>query len=184
MLPLRRISPAPRARRAAALATALLATGGLTACTAEQNAQSNDLTGVQGEVQDTIERFSDLADQGRAATICDEILGEQLRTALGGADCTAGVKKAIDNADYTNLNVDKVDVDAAKTTAVATIKPVEDADQRRALTLTRTDAKGRWTIAALDPTGKTKLPSGGTTPATTPAGTTPAETTPGSTPKE
>lgn len=176
----RKSSPA-RARRAAALAAALLATGGLTACTAEQNAQTEEFTGAKGEVQTTIERLSTFADKGSAASICKDLLGEDLVKAFGGAQCEAGVKKAIDNADYTNLNVTSIDVDDAKVTAVARIKPVEDDDARRAFTLSRADDKAHWKIVALDPTGKTKLPAAG---GTTPAGTTPAETTPGSTPKE
>lgn len=181
MSPLRHRSPA-RARRAAALAAALLATGGLTACTAEQNTQSEDFTGAKGEVQQTVERLSTFADKGSAASICKELLGEPLVAAFGGAaGCEAGVKTAIDNADYTNLNVTAVDIDDAQLTAIARIEPADAGDGRRAITLSRADAKARWKIIALDPTGKTKLPA---VAGTTPAGTTPAETTPGSTPKE
>jgi hypothetical protein len=45
VLPDRQSLPA-RTRRAAALAAALLATAGLTACTSEQNAQTTDFTGA------------------------------------------------------------------------------------------------------------------------------------------
>lgn len=180
MPPLRRNSTA-RARRVTAVAATLLAAGGLSACTAEQNAQTTEFDGAKGEVQQTIERLSTFADKGSAASICNELLGDVLVKAFGGAECEAGVKRAIDNADYTNLNVAAVDVDPAKTTAIARIKPVEDEDQRRAITLSRADPKARWEIVALDPTGKTQLPEA---VGTTPSGTTPAQTTPRSTPKE
>lgn len=178
----RRNSPAPRARRAATVAAVLLATGGLTACTADQNAQTEEFSGAKGEVQTTIERFSDLADQGAASSICRELLGDALKTALGGEQCADGVKAAINGADYTNLDVASVNVDKAEMTAIARIKPVEDEDARRAITLARTDPKARWKIVALDPTGKTQLSE--SVAATTPASTTPAKTTPGTTPKE
>lgn len=180
VLPDRQSFPA-RTRRAAAVAAALLATVGLAACTSEQNAQTTDFTGPKGEVQKVVERLSDLADRGDASTICKELLGDALVKSLGGADCEAGVKAAINGADYTNLDVASVDVDTAKTSAIARIKPVEDSDARRAITLSRADDKARWQIVALDPTGKTQLPEA---VGTTPASTTPAETTPGSTPKE
>lgn len=173
---LRHRSPA-RARRAAALAAALLATGGLTACTAEQNTQTEDFTGAKGDVQRTVERLSTFADKDSAALICKELLGEQLVAAFGGAaKCEAGVQTAIDRADYTNLNVTAVDIDDAQVTAIARIEPADENDGRRALTLARADDKARWKIIALDPTGKATLPAA--------SGTTPAGTTPGSTPKE
>ncbi|MBJ7472343.1 MAG: hypothetical protein JHD16_13635 [Solirubrobacteraceae bacterium] len=179
MLPASRPSLAPRARRAAVLLLAAAATGGLAACSTDNNAQTDDLPGARGEVQDAIKRLADLADRDDGTAICRELLSPTLRTALGDAQCAKNVETAIKASDYTSLNVDSVTVDAAETTAVAQIKPVEDADARRSVTLTRKTKSDPWTILALDPTGKTKLPAG-----STPAGTTPAETTPAaSTPK-
>ncbi len=178
MLTASRPTTAPRARRALALLLAASATVGLAACAGEQRQQASDLTGVQGEVQDAVQKLADRAENDDAAGICRDLLGPELKAALGGdAQCEANVKDAILNADYTSLNVDTVKVDPAKLTAVAQIKPVEDADARRSITLARSDAKARWLITALDPTGKTTLPEGGTTR----SGTTPAETTPKST---
>ena len=178
MLPALRPSTTPRARRALSVLLATSATIGLAACGAEQKAQTDDFTGAQGEVQDVVQKLADLAEKDDAAGICSKVLGPQLKQSLGGdAGCAAGVKDAIQNADYTSLNVVAVTVDTAGLMGVAQIKPVEDADARRSITVSRKTKSAPWLITALDPSGKTKLPA--TTPTgTTPESTTPAKTTP------
>lgn len=172
-----RPSHASRARRALALLLATTATVTLAACAGQQASQTDELTGDQGQVQDVVQKLADRAERDDASGICRDLLAAELKTALGGAACAAKVEAAIKAADYTGLDVASVAVDSAGTTAVAQIKPVEATDQRRSITVTRAAKTGPWLIAALDPSGKTKLP--GTTPsATTPTKTTPAGTTP------
>ena len=179
MLLAARPSIAPRARRALALLLAATATAGLTACGGQSASQSEELTGDKGQVQDVVQKLADRADRDDASGICRDLLDTKLKAALGGEACADKVENAIKSADYTGLDVASVTIDAAGTTAVAQIKPVEATDERRSITLTResTAKTSPWLISALDPTGKTKLP------ATTPSGTTPRETTPASTPK-
>ncbi len=177
MLLAARPSTAPRARRALTLLIATSAMGGLAACAPQGGSQTEEFTGDKGQVQDVVQKLADRAGDDNAAGICRELLAAELKAALGGDACAEKVEASIKASDYTSLNVSSVTIDAAGTTAVAQIKPVEDADARRSITLTRTSKTTPWLISALDPTGKTKLPG------TTPAGTTPAETTPASTPK-
>lgn len=172
-----RPSTAPLARRALALLIAAAATGGLAACNGDRSAQTEDLTGAAGEAQDVVQKLADRAERDDAAGICRDLLATELRTALGDGDCADRVKDAIRNADYTSLNVVAVKLDGPGLTAVAQVKPVEDADARRSITLKRSTKTAPWTISALDPTGKTTLPG------SAPVSTSPAETTPASTPK-
>lgn len=177
MLLAARPSTAPRARRALTLLIAATAMGGLAACAPQGESQTEEFTGDKGQVQDVIQKLADRANDDNAASICRELLGAELKASLGGSACADKVAASINAADYTSLDVASVTIDAAGTTAVAQIKPVEDTDARRSITLTRTSKTTPWLISALDPTGKTKLPG------TTPEGTTPAQTTPASTPK-
>ena len=160
----------------ALVATAAAVTLG--ACTAQGTSSDKEFTGEKKKVADVIEKLAVRTDRGDTDNVCRELLGDPLKAALGGeAGCPASLKRAIDNADYTQLRIDTIDIDAAKTRAVARIKPVEDPDLRRSITLQRAATSAPWLVTVLDPTGKTKLNAG-----TTPAATTPAETTPASTP--
>jgi hypothetical protein len=102
-----RSQPVHRFAFLALLATAALALGG---CGAAQSSSSSKFQGEQAQVAKVV---SDLATAGRrkdTAKICSDVLSRslvaQIRTA--GSDCEAEMKKAIDDADDFDLEVQTV----------------------------------------------------------------------------
>ncbi len=126
-------------------------------------------------MSDVVTKLSDLADDRKAADICNDLFTDKLRKAfakVGGGDCSKPVLSAIRNADYTRLAVDAIDLngpEASATTAVARIKVTTDGP-KRTITLVHSTVKAPWLIDAFGAS------AGVTTPKT--AGTTPAASTP------
>lgn len=157
------------ARRGGAALAALLASVSLAACTTDQSAQTDELPGAQGEVQKVVKSLSDRADDGDAAGICSALLTENAKAAFAkNGDCAAGVKAAIDAADYITLDVKSVKVTGDE--AVATVTRVDKDTGDSQLVLERGAAGQPWKIAAFgDAAAKAVAGTTATTPATTPS---------------
>jgi hypothetical protein len=95
---------------AALLATAALAAAG---CGAAQTNSSSKFKGEQGQVAKVVDDLSSAGQHKDAAKICSSILSKSLVAQLkaAGADCQQEMKKAIDDADSYDLQVQSVTVD-------------------------------------------------------------------------
>lgn len=105
----------------------------LVGCTQTETSSVGDF---QGAERDVAQRVADLADAGtkrKPADICGGIVSEDLQTqiAQGGADCTSEMKKAVEDADDFDLQVEDVTVTGG--TATARVKSTD-----RDRTVTRT----------------------------------------------
>jgi hypothetical protein len=170
------LPPRLRSPRPLLIAAALGAPFALAACTAQD--PDTKFEGAKAEVRDVVTKLSDLADDGKAKDICSDLLTETLQNEFakaGDGDCAKAVDLAVRNADYTQLTVDKIDLngtDAKATTAVATIITQTDGP-KRGIRLVHSDTKAPWLIDAFIST------LSGTSPAaTSPAATSPTPTTP------
>ena len=95
---------------AALLATAALAAGG---CGAAQTNSSSKFKGDQGQVAKVVDDLSSAGQKKDAAKICNNILSKSLVAQLkaAGGDCQQEMKKAIDDADSYDLQVQGVSID-------------------------------------------------------------------------
>lgn len=166
------MTASPGTRRAVGLVAAGLATMSLAACAPQGDSKTDDFSGVEGEVQDTVQKLADRADDGNAAAICRELFTPKLQaTVARGGTCADGVERAIQNADYTTLDVQIVRISQSDPTkASAIIDTVEDTGQRQLNLIKGTD--GKWRIDSLavkvsptSPAASTPAPSA-TTPTT------------------
>jgi hypothetical protein len=93
----------------ALLAAAALAVGG---CGAAQTNSSSKFKGEQGQVAKVVDDLASAGQHKDAAKICDQILSAQLVAQLrqAGGNCQTEMKKAIDDADNYDLQVQSVTV--------------------------------------------------------------------------
>ncbi|MDO9355635.1 MAG: hypothetical protein Q7T55_18185 [Solirubrobacteraceae bacterium] len=173
---LRSLLTLPSGRAAATLLTVLAASVTLGACTASENTGSTELSGEEGRVQDVVEKFTEYADDDRAAAICKDLFTPEAQTAVAkGADCAKAVQTLIDATDFTALDVDSVKITG--TTAVATIVKTKRATEDRKIVLVQDAAKAPWKIsafgneAAKGVDGSTPEAAAATTPDATPKST-------------
>ena len=106
--------------RRAAIAAALALPVAVTGCTATGSSSSSKFTGAEADVAKVVSDLSTAGKRKDAQKICTEILSQQLVRQLSdaGTSCAAEMKKAIDDADDFNLDVQSVDVKGNKATAV------------------------------------------------------------------
>jgi hypothetical protein len=126
---------------------ALLAALALASCTTSSDS-SSDFEGDQREVASAVEDLQSAASDDDASEICRTLLAKSLLDELQGRgeECTTAVKRALDAADTTELDVQSVQVSG--TTATARVESGSgDNATTRTVRLTR---EGRnWKIAAL-----------------------------------
>ncbi|HEY7073909.1 MAG TPA: hypothetical protein VH418_01005 [Solirubrobacteraceae bacterium] len=91
------------------LAAAALAAGG---CGAAQTNSSSKFKGEQGQVAKVVDDLSSAGQKKDAAKICNSILSQSLVAQIkaAGADCQQEMKKAIDDADSYDLQVQSVTI--------------------------------------------------------------------------
>jgi len=128
-----------------AVLIALFAAMLLTGCTQTQTT-SNDFTGERKQVAD---RVADLADDGqrkRADAICENLLADELvkQVSAAGSSCAAEMKKAIDDADDFDLDVQKVTVSGSTATA-----DVRRGDDGPTVTMRFAKENGQWRATSL-----------------------------------
>jgi uncharacterized lipoprotein YmbA len=93
----------------ALLAAAALVLGG---CGAAQTNSASKFKGEQGQVAKLVDDLASAGQKKDAAKICDQILSQQLVAQLrqAGGNCQVEMKKAIDDADNYDLQVQSVTV--------------------------------------------------------------------------
>ena len=128
-----------------AVLIALFAAMLLTGCT-QTRTTSNDFTGERKQVAD---RVADLADDGqrkRADAICENLLADELvkQVSAAGSSCAAEMKKAIDDADDFDLDVQKVTVSGSTATA-----DVRRGDDGPTVTMRFAKENGQWRATSL-----------------------------------
>jgi hypothetical protein len=176
----RRLLTPPSARTAATLLTILATSVTLGACTSSQSSSGSakQLSGEEGRAQDVVEKFTEYADDDKAAAICRELLTPAAAKAVSqGSDCATAVQALIDATDYTALDVESVKITG--TTAVATIVKTKRATNETKIVLVQAAPKDPWKIAGFGTAAAAAAPTGveGSTPeSTTPVGTTPKAT--------
>jgi hypothetical protein len=161
-----------RSPRPLLLMAAFVAPFGLGACTA-QSTDTGSFKGAKKEVQDVVIKLSDLAEDRKSADICEDLFSEQLTSdfaKVGGGDCAKAVDRAVRNADYTKLTIDKIDLNgnnAGAVQAFARIKVQKDGPTRT-VRLVRSKTKAPWLIDGFDDAASAQTPAGTTpTPTTT-----------------
>lgn len=164
------------ARRLLAFAGLAAASVTLAACAPQDSKQTSDLTGTQGEVQDVVQKLADRADDGNSAAICRELFTAKLQAALAkGGTCADNLEKAIDNSDYTSLNVRTVRLSASNgAQAQAIVRTLED-DGDRQINLVK-GSGGKWQIDSFKnkvtpASDLSTTPTDGRAPSSTPATT-------------
>jgi len=123
----------------------LLAALLLAGCT-QQPTASNDFEGPEKAVAQVVLDLSEDAQRGRQAHVCGEILSERLqRSVAGDSSCDSEVKKAFEDADAAQIEVDDVTITGDRATAVVHSDDREK-EVRRTFELVRED--GGWRIAS------------------------------------
>lgn len=121
----------------------------LSACGQTSKDSASDFTGDQKAVAQTVEDLQTASKKHDGKKICTSLLAPalvaQIKTASKGA-CDTVVKKALDDADSDELQVQKVTITG--TTAAAVVKS-EAGDQHRTDTLKLVKDGGAWKIATL-----------------------------------
>jgi hypothetical protein len=134
--------------RPLAVLLALVAALTLAACGGAGSDSSSDFEGEQREVASAVEDLQSAASDEDASEICRTLLAQSLLQELrsNGVECTTAVKKALDAADTTDLDVQSVQVNG--TTATARVESGSgDSATTRDVRLAR---EGRnWKISAL-----------------------------------
>jgi hypothetical protein len=131
-----------RTRAAILLAVAATATG----CGASKSTAGN-FKGEAGLAAKAVEDIQAAASKRDAAKICRDLISKSLRAevAAGGTSCDSEVKKAIDDADAFELEVEKVTVTGNQ--AVASVRnKVKDGGAVRDLAMVKED--GAWRAAS------------------------------------
>jgi putative aminopeptidase FrvX len=105
-------------RRALAVIAVALGVAGCTSTTGSSS--SSKFTGAQGQVAKVVSDLSQAGQRKDAQKICTQILSQALVRQLSdaGTSCQAEMKKAIDDADDYDLNVQRVTVNGSQATAV------------------------------------------------------------------
>jgi hypothetical protein len=86
-------------------------------CT-QQTTASNDFTGSEKAVAQVVIDLSEDAQRGRQADVCGQILSERLQKAVAGdSSCDSEVKKAFEDADAAQIEVDDVSISGDRATA-------------------------------------------------------------------
>jgi hypothetical protein len=113
-----RSAPVLRSAPAVLLATAALALGGCGAATTSSSASK--FKGEQGQVAKVVDNLASAGRSKDAAKICNEILSASLVTQIrsDGGNCQTEIKKAIDDADDYDLQVQSVNVTGNQATAL------------------------------------------------------------------
>jgi hypothetical protein len=125
--------------------SAVLAALALGAC--GEASTAGEFTGEEETVATVVEDLQREGERGEADKICDGLLTEELQAQLkaGSASCASELKKALEDADSFELEVQ--DVTISGTTATAKVKgPDEDQGVLRTLELEK--AGGDWRIAS------------------------------------
>ena len=101
----------------------------LAGCT-QQPAASNDFKGSEKDVAQVVLDLSEAAQRGSHADVCGEILSERLQKAVAADEsCVSEVKKAFEDADGAQLEVDDVSIEGETATVdVHSEDPGENAE--------------------------------------------------------
>ena len=118
---------ARRPMRAPAACLAVAAALALPACTG-QTSSAGDFEGEEEVVATVVEDLQRYGSRREADTICDDLLTTELQGAVkaGSATCAAELKKALDDADAFELDVQ--DVTVSGTTATARVEGADEAE--------------------------------------------------------
>src|SRR4051812_26353966 len=129
----------------AALLAAVLALV-LSACGAATNTQDSKFKGAQQDVVKVVDDLARAGSQGKAETICTEILAKQLVDELksAGGDCVTEMDRAIKDATDYDLQVTSVKVNGNNATA-----QVRQGDKGQTATFTFVKEGGAWKASAL-----------------------------------
>ena len=102
------------------VAIAALLALGVAGCTSTGAGSSSKFTGAQGQVASVVSDLQTAGQRKDAQKICTQILSQELVRQLSdaGTSCQAEMKKAIDDADDYDLNVQRVTVTGNRATAV------------------------------------------------------------------
>ena len=135
---------ARRPMRLIAVALTVSAALALGACGATSTA--GDFTGEEETVATVVEDLQRQGEKGEAAAICDDLLTEALQEKVkaGTASCAAELKKALEDADAFELEVQ--DVSISGTTATAKVKGVDENDAGIVRTLDLEKVGDDWRI--------------------------------------
>jgi hypothetical protein len=115
----------------------------LAGCT-QQTKASNDFKGPEKAVAQVVLDLSDDAARGRQADVCGQILSARLEKAVAGdSSCVGELKKAFEDADTAQIEVDDVTITGDTATAVVHSDDRED-EISRTFELVR--EKGDWRI--------------------------------------
>jgi hypothetical protein len=130
-------------RLSLALAAALLLAG----CT-QRTTASNTFKGTEKAVAQVVLDLSEDAQRGRQADVCGQILTDRLQQAVAGdSSCDSEVKKAFEDADVTQIEVDDVSISGNRAT-VDVHSDAGDKTVRRTFGLLREN--GEWRIDSFD----------------------------------
>jgi hypothetical protein len=112
--------------RPAVATSAVLAALALGAC--GEASTAGKFTGEEETVATVVEDLQRDGERGEADKICDDLLTEELQSQLkaGSASCAAELKKALEDADSFELEVQ--DVSISGTTATAKVKGPDEGD--------------------------------------------------------
>ena len=91
----------------------------LVGCTQTTTSSTGDFEGAEKAVAQKIADLTDAGTKRKPADICGGVLSEKLRArvAAGGASCNDEMKKAIEDVDQFDLEVDDVTVSGSTATA-------------------------------------------------------------------
>jgi hypothetical protein len=136
-------------RRAAA--TSLIAALAVVLAACGQPSSATKFKGDEQGVAQTIEDLQTGGERNKADDICTNLLAKAMqdRIAAPGSSCAAEMKKAIEDADAFNLEVQDVTVTGA--TATARVKGTNDKTIVRTFRLAKEG--GRWRIVDFGSTG-------------------------------
>lgn len=118
----------------------VLAAAGVTGCAQQASVDDKDFTGEANRVANTIRELDDAYvdeqnDDDGARTACRTLLSKRLVAALGGANCATGAKKALDNADSTQMNVRDIKITGNVATAQVLLELNDDEERLDTLKL-------------------------------------------------
>lgn len=124
-----------RLRLLAAVAVALPLAG----CTQQPKTSTSDFKGEEKAVAEVVAELSDDATKGRETHTCGEVVTPRLQRAIAsGASCPSEVKKAFEDADTADLEVEDVTIQGTRATARVSTQD-RDTDVERTFRLVRVD---------------------------------------------